>query len=657
MEELLTNLQHPLVLPIASVMGLGIIAYVLSRWSALACKVLALAAAIAVIWTGLAISSLDADQADFRWTWVTLVEATDVDSGIAFTVDLTRTTLGMTVFYGAGAFGVLIVLYSFSAMRGQYWEGKFYTYLIWTLAGTCTVALAGNLLVLLVGWELVTLMLFLMINQGKGDAKAGGAKAYGVLGFADACLLLAIALLAAFGGTDALSLKSGPLDVAEMGATGYVVYLLMMVAALAKAGAIPLHSWIPSIAKNTATPVMAFLPAALDKLLGIYLLAILSLRMFTPSGAMQVVMMIVGAVTILAAVLMAMMQHNLKKLLSFHAVSQVGYMVLGLGTGTMIGAIGGLFHMINHAIYKSNLFLMSGTVGKASGTDEIEKMGGLAKYLPITFLCSAVAAASISGIPPFNGFVSKWLVYQGTLGIANKGLAVALLVVAVFGSALTLASFVKVIYAAFLSAAPADKNYAKNPPRENFCRVAPMVVLALACIVLGLWPATAIDKVLSPGVNEAVGVAEAAPAGTGVATAGGAVVTKDLGIWNPSQATGLIIIGVILGLVCVWIANLGKKVRVVRPFLSGEVAEPGDDRWRVPGTHFYETVQKLPVIGPLLAQGEKGQLDPYNWSAEHGHTFVDLLRAQHTGLLGLYVSWCVVGLIVTLIYLMLGTGV
>jgi formate hydrogenlyase subunit 3/multisubunit Na+/H+ antiporter MnhD subunit len=261
-------------------------------------------------------------------------------------------------------------------MRGAYWEGKYYAYLIWALGGACIVGLAENLLVLLVGWEIVTLMLFLMINQGKGDAKSGGAKTYGILGFADACLLLAVALLATLDGGSANWSLSAMHDVGGLGAMGYVIYALILVAALAKAGAIPLHTWIPAAAKDAPTTVMAYLPAALDKLLGIYLLATLSLRMFVPDWSLRVVMMVVGAVTILAAVLMAMMQHNLKRLLSFHAVSQVGYMVLGIGTGTTIGVIGGLFHMINHAIYKCNLFLMSGSVGRAAGTDEIAPAAG-----------------------------------------------------------------------------------------------------------------------------------------------------------------------------------------------------------------------------------------------------------------------------------------
>ena len=641
MDKLYQIVSEPLIFPIAAALVIGALAYVLSRWSPFVCKVLALVAVFLVIYGGVQI--VESPQAPtYSWTWVELTD------NIEFVVELGSSTLGMVLVFGAAAFAFLVGVYSFRAMAGTYWEGKFYAYLIWALGGACIVGLADNLLVLLVGWELTTLMLFLMINQGRPGAAKGGAKTYGILGFADACLLLAVVLLACSeGGTANLSLSRGAVSVAEMGTTGYVVYILIMIAALAKAGAIPLHTWIPSVAEDAPTPVMALLPAAVDKLLGIYLLAVLALRMFTPDWAMQVVMMIVGAVTIIAAVLMAMVQHNLKRLLSFHAVSQVGYMVLGIGTGTTIGVIGGLFHMINNAIYKSNLFLMSGTVGRAVGSDDMEDMGGLARYLPVTFVCSAISAAAISGVPPFNGFVSKWLVYQGALQVSGRGLAMVLVVAAVFGSALTLASFVKVIYSAFLAPAPKQAAYVSRRPRESFFLVAPMIVLAGACVLLGLWPQLATQYILAPAI------AGAALTGEGVTATKYIVDTGTLGLWSPSQATGLILIGIMMGFVFVWIWAGWKKIRVVRPFLGGEVPAATDDRFRTTGTYFYDTISKLPVIGPLLKHGQAGAMDLYHWAEKYGRTLVELLRAQHTGLISLYVSWVLVGLTVMVVYLLL----
>ncbi len=125
--------------------------------------------------------------------------------------------------------------------------------------------------------------------------------------------------------------------------------------------------------------------------------------------------MIIGAATILFAVMMALIQKDFKKLLSYHAISQVGYMILGIGTGLPAGIVGGLFHMINHAMYKSCLFLTGGSVEKQAGTTDLKKLGGIGRLMPVTFICFIIAAAAISGVPPLNGFFSKELVYDGAL--------------------------------------------------------------------------------------------------------------------------------------------------------------------------------------------------------------------------------------------------
>ena len=140
------------------------------------------------------------------------------------------------------------------------------------------------------------------------------------------------------------------------------------------------------------------------------------------------------------------------------------------------------------------------------------------------------------------------------------------------------------------------------------------------------------------------------------------------GLWNPINATGLIVIGIALGMAFVWVTTRKQKVRVVRPFLCGEVPVAGGpvapriidtpgspDRFRMPGTHFYKTIGKLPIIGGWIANAQLGAMDVYHWSAKHGKTFVELLRAQHTGLLNLYVAWVVIGLVVTLAYLLIST--
>jgi len=204
--------------------------------------------------------------------------------------------------------------------------------------------------------------------------------------------------------------------------------------------------------------------------------------------AMNVVLMALGSITILAAVFMALIQHDLKRLLGYHAVSQVGYMILGIGTGTVLGLAGGLFHMLNHVIYKSCLFMAGGSVEKKTGTTDLDKMGGLSKFMPLTYISFLVAAFAISGIPPFNGFASKWLVYQGLIELGQQGdkLWIIWLIAALFGSGLTLASFMKLIHAIFLGK-PSKDIEKKNIKESGLLIIGPILTLAVLCIIFGIF--------------------------------------------------------------------------------------------------------------------------------------------------------------------------
>ena len=212
-----------------------------------------------------------------------------------------------------------------------------------------------------------------MITTGGKNSNFAGTKSFAMIGASDGALLLGITLLWMVSGTFAIS----EINVATGTIISVAAFLLLMVAAITKAGAMPLHTWIPTSGEYAPVSVMALLPAAIDKLLGIYLLVVIVRKLFEISVSLRLVMAIIGAATIIVAVMIAMVQHNLKKLLSYHAISQVGYMVLGIATGTTVGLVGGVFHMINHAIYKCCLFLCGGAVEKNAGTTELEELGGL----------------------------------------------------------------------------------------------------------------------------------------------------------------------------------------------------------------------------------------------------------------------------------------
>ncbi len=619
--------QHPLLLPLVVTGLAGLLAYVMAHRAPVVSRFVSpLACAIALglmlrLFTGEAVA-ID----------LTFVSAFDLRIGVAMTAH----PFGMLIALGAAFFGLLIAVYARTFERGGQYEGRFHAFLCWTVAGAMGAALATDLVWLLICWEVVSLCLYMMLNLGSGDSPAGAAKTFGMLGVGDAALLLAIALIGTTQGTfriDELSIQVGtPLT--------YTCYLLFVAAALAKAGAIPLHSWIPAAASSASAATFALLPAAIDKLLGIYLLALFSLQVFVLDTAMQRVLLVIGAVTILAAVLMAMMQHQLKKLLGFHAVSQVGYMVLGIGTGLPIGIAGGVFHMVNNAIYKAALFMMAGDVERETGTDELNRLGGLAAVLPTTFMVGLVSALAISGIPPLNGFVSKWLVYQACLSLGTP-LAMLSLVAAVFGSALTLASFFKVISAVFLG--PAAKPAGAGGRKGRLALNLPMIALAALCIGFGVLAAWPLNSLVLPAIA-GMGI------GVGELTAATTLEVEGLGLWSPTPATMLILLGVVGGLLLYAIGRVGRA-RVVGPFIGGEVAdEPAGLKFAA--TSYYRTIEELPGLGGALREGSRSVFDVYNLGGRFGGTFVELLRRQHTGVLSLYVTWCLVGLVVIAAYVM-----
>jgi len=345
---------------------------------------------------------------------------------------------------------------------------------------------------------------------------------------------------------------------------------------------------------------------------------------------MGYLLMFIGALTIVSAVMMALVQHNLKKLLSFHAVSQVGYMVLGIGTGNPIGIVGGLFHMINYALYKSCLFLCGGAVEKETGTSELERLGGLVHFMPVVCVTCTIAALSISGVPPFNGFASKWLVYQGviTKATATTGIKAALLwvflVAAMFGSALTLASFVKVLHSLFFSKKPSGLNNVESP---NWFIKTPLIILALLCVFFGIFVWFPLKNFIAPVI-------------------GGDFTYFDFGLWRPVRATMLILVSLGAGFL-IYLFRYVKTLEVKDVFVGGEILD--EESIRIPGTHFYGPIKSLSFLKGLYDRAEKGRFDIYNIGRNIVGNISDALSYIHTGILSTYLLWILAGLVILLL--------
>lgn len=514
-------------------------------------------------------------------------------------------------------FAFLITTYSLSFMEGSY--GRYFGYALITLGGSLGALFANDLIGLLVFWGILALTLYLLVTIRPTDkASASAKKALIIIGGTDSLMILGIGIIWVLTG----SLSMDKISIALDGPLPYIAFLCLVIAAFAKAGVMPFHSWLPDVAEDGPTPVTAYLPASLDKLLGIYLLARISLGLFRMNAASNMMFALSGAVTIVFAVIFALVQHDMKRLLGYHAVSQVGYMILGIGTGSAIGIAGAIFHMLNNAIYKSCLFLCGGCVEKRTGTTDLERLGGLAVYMPITFVSFLIASLSISGIPPFNGFVSKWMIYQGIIESARSGgagLWIIWLCAAMFGSALTLASFMKLIHAVFLGRPSRDFASVKEAPAAM---TFPVVTLAASCAIFGVF-------------------AFSIPLPAFIAPAAGLPI-QYLGTWSPVLATILIFAGMALGLIIYSLSNVGKGYRSTAVFVGGEShAELG----RVSGVNFYDTIKDLKWLNWLYRKEEAKAFDIYEEGAKVTFGFSRILQWLHNGILPTYLVWCLLGML------------
>jgi formate hydrogenlyase subunit 3/multisubunit Na+/H+ antiporter MnhD subunit len=260
-------------------------------------------------------------------------------------------------------------------------------------------------------------------------------------------------------------------------------------------------------------------------------------------------------------------------------------MILGFSMGSAIGVAAGLFHMINNAVYKSGLFLSAGCIEYRTGKEKIVDLGGLSKAMPVTFAASLIFAMSISGVPPFNGFASKWMIYQGIIDfgigpdLPNK-LWVLWLGLAVMGSALTLASFIKLIGGVFLGRAKDEFRNVKEVPVLMWL---PLTVLSLFCITAGIFATDiVVPKLLMPVSGE----------------------FQFTGFWNSSLVSLLVLASFVLGGI-IYLATRLRKLRTEDSFIGGEKLQ-GETGY--PTTEFYKTISELGFFSWMYKKAEKNGL-------------------------------------------------
>ncbi len=524
---------------------------------------------------------------------------------------------------------IIILIFSLYGLEKDSERRFFFLYPL-TVSFCNAVIVSEHALSFLIFWGLSGLTLYLFGTMGKTlDAPQAAKKTFIIIGGSDAFLLLALIIIWMISPAGwSLNNPKIPLE----GDLAHAAFIFLLIVSFTKAGGFPFHTWVPDFSQNSPVESAAFLPASLDKLLGIYLLGRMVTTLFVIYPLMYLIIITLGALTVITAVMMAMIQHNGRRLLGYHAVSQVGYMIMGVGSGSILAFAGGLFHMINNTIYKSNLFLSLGSVEKKTGTNELDYLGGLGKKMPITFLMALIGALSISGIPPFNGFFSKWMIYQGLIEMTStlsKGYQLWLLaciILAVFGSALTLASFMKFIHAIFLGKRPEMYNNIAEAPANQWLATG---TLSLLCVLFGIF------AILVPLQQFIYPVLASLDFSLPIYT----------GLYDPILIVILFAIAFLVGIL---IYSFTAKVRYDEVYVGGM---PALEKFRISGIHFYNEIRNFTLIKNIYNAAEKKYFDLYELGKGFTFGFSGLFQKAHPGQLQLYMLYLIVGALIMILFI------
>jgi multicomponent Na+:H+ antiporter subunit A len=429
--------------------------------------------------------------------------------------------------------GTAILLYSVGYMAHDRSATRFYMLMLTFIAGLVHLVYTSDLFLVYLSWEVIGLCSFLLIGfwYQNREAAAGARKVLVMTHIAGYGLLAAVLLIYLRTGT---TQWTDP-RVAAAFSTG--IFLLMVLAAMAKSVQFPLHTWIPD-AMAAPTPVSALLHAACYVKAGVYLVARLHSLGPWPI-AWQTLLIWIGTLTLLVGALYAMVQSDIKRLLAFSTVSQIGYMMFGLGLSTPLGIAAGLLHCLNHGIFKGGLFLCAGAVQHATGTRDMDHLGGLGRRMPKTMVLWLIGAGSISGLPLFSGFVSKWLIYNAALEAGQFIPALIAWIVSI----LTVFYFLKATTGVFLGNETAETTNVHEVP---WPMVFGMAILAGGNILLGIAPQLAVGYVINPLLS-ALGSKPV----IGISWLG---LTAGSGSWFTTPGLILAILAVGAGVLVYWIA-------------------------------------------------------------------------------------------------------
>jgi multicomponent K+:H+ antiporter subunit A len=456
---------------------------------------LATLAAAAVLWS-VSGAVFAGEVVQVSWPWLPFPGA-----DLGFRADGLALLFGLLV----TGIGALVILYARYYLADDEPVARFYAFFMLFMGSMLGVVLAGNLLLLVVFWELTSISSFLLIGywQKRSDARQGARMALTVTGTGGLCLLAGVMLLGSMAGSFDLDEVLAAGDTIRAHPLYLPMLLLVLVGAFTKSAQFPFHFWLPH-AMAAPTPVSAYLHSATMVKAGVFLLARLHPALSGTDEWFYIVTL-TGLATLLLGAYVAIFQHDLKGLLAYSTISHLGLITLLFGLNSPLATVAGVFHILNHATFKASLFMAAGIIDHESGSRDMRRLNGLWKLMPVTGSLAIVASAAMASVPLLNGFLSKEMFFAETLRIESSGsMGILVPAVATLAAAFSVAYSVRFIHDVFWNGEPRD--LPRTPHDPPFWMLVPAGILVLVCLLVGVLPEWAVRTILDVAARPVTGV-------------------------------------------------------------------------------------------------------------------------------------------------------
>jgi len=382
--------------------------------------------------------------------------------------------------------GFLVAIYSVSYMEKESRLTEFYTLVTFMMAGMTGIVMAGDFFTLFIFWELMSLSSYVLVAFLKrrwGPIEAG-FKYLLMSATASAFLLLSMSLI--YGMTGTLNFAFLAISLREVALSPWIFMLFssLIIGFGVKSAIVPLHTWLPDAHPEAPSPISALLSGIVIET-GLYGLTRVLYLAFDP-GFFQIPIAVLAVLTMTLANVTALLQQDLKRLLAYSSIAQIGYMLIGLASGTAYGVMGLFLHIFNHSLMKGMAFLSAGSIVHKTNTRDISSLRGIGRMMPVTSISLFIALLGLGGVPATNGFISKFILFNSAIGTGMAWLAIA----GVLNSALSMAYYLRILIT-FISRAQGDENIEAREVHPLMVGVT--LVMAILIIVFGLWPAPIIS--------------------------------------------------------------------------------------------------------------------------------------------------------------------